>query len=69
LRWRAVWRGFRAYAISGGLKAYLSAGLPVEEVGQGRYDALEGLLVARALLALYEGRFPLLLPQLIRVDS
>ena len=31
-----VGRGFRAYAISGGLKAYLSAGLPVEEVGQGR---------------------------------
>lgn len=29
-------RGLRAYALSGGLKAYLSAGLPVEEVGQGR---------------------------------
>ena len=33
------------------------------------YDALEGLLAARARLALYEGRFPLLLPQLIKVDS
>lgn len=29
-------RGFCAYALSGGLKAYLVAGLPVEEVGQGR---------------------------------
>ena len=29
-------RGFRAHALSGGLKAYLNAGLPVEEAGQGR---------------------------------
>jgi len=29
-------RGLHAYVLSGGVKAYLSAGLPVEEVGQGR---------------------------------
>ncbi len=29
-------KGFRAHVLSGGLKAYLIAGLPVEEVGQGR---------------------------------
>ena len=29
-------RGYRAHALSGGLKAYLGAGLPVEDVGPGR---------------------------------
>jgi rhodanese-related sulfurtransferase len=29
-------RGFEAFFLSGGKKAYLSAGLPVDEIGQGR---------------------------------